>query len=58
MNTISILRIKGLSDNSIMAIIAERQAKQLQDAYMKGFREGIVAATDACMLALDENANG
>lgn len=53
MNTISILRIKGLTDADIMGIISERQAKQLQEAYMKGFREGVAAATDAFMVATD-----
>jgi flagellar biosynthesis/type III secretory pathway protein FliH len=40
MNTISILRLKGLTDADIMEIIAERQAKQLQEAYKKGYMAG------------------
>lgn len=41
MNTISILRAKGLSYTEIMEIIDERQGKQLAEAYTKGFSAGV-----------------
>jgi hypothetical protein len=41
MNTIAILRAKGLSYTEIMEIIDERQGKQIAEAYNKGFKAGV-----------------
>jgi len=41
MNTIAILRAKGLSYTEIMEIIDERQGRQLQEAYNKGYAAGV-----------------
>ena len=41
MSTVALLRSKGLTDRDIQDIIDLRQAKQLQDTYTKGFKDGV-----------------
>jgi len=40
MNTITLLRSKGLTDDEIMVVISQRHASATADAYAKGYTDG------------------